>query len=190
MKIAVIGWGSLIWDPCDLPKEGTWQEDGPDLPIEFSRISRDARLTLVIDQTDGKTVKALYVLSPRTALDDAREDLRKREQTSDENIGWVDIVGKTDSYQTYPKQANVHEIIKKWCQEHRYDAAVWTALTSNFRKETDREFSVVAAMEYLAALPKNVRKEALRYIKNAPDCVDTPVRKETEKRFALRQAER
>jgi hypothetical protein len=28
----------------------------------------------------------------------------------------------------------------------------------------------------LKSLPKNVRKEALKYIKNAPACIDTPVR--------------
>ena len=184
MKIAIIGWGSLIWDPRDLPKEGIWQEDGPELPLEFSRISRDARLTLVIDQTDGKIIKALHVLSPRTSLDDACEDLRKREGIPNKkSIGWVDIVKKTDSYLTCREQANVHEIVEKWCIEHRYDAAVWTALPSNFKKETGKDFSDTAALEYLTSLPRNVCKEALRYIRNAPDCIDTPVRKVVEKRF-------
>ena len=82
MTIAIIGWGSLIWDPRDLPREGIWQDDGPELPIEFSRISVDARLTLVIDPADGSPVKTRYVLSPRTSLDDAIEDLRSREGTS------------------------------------------------------------------------------------------------------------
>jgi hypothetical protein len=35
----------------------------------------------------------------------------------------------------------------------------------------------------LKSLPKNVRKEALKYIKNAPACIDTPVRQKTRAQF-------
>lgn len=38
-QIAIIGWGSLVWDPRDLPIESPWHDDGPELPIEFARIS-------------------------------------------------------------------------------------------------------------------------------------------------------
>ncbi len=38
MKIAILGWGSLIWDRRDLQIAGDWQQGGPVLPIEFSRI--------------------------------------------------------------------------------------------------------------------------------------------------------
>jgi hypothetical protein len=48
MRIAVIGWGSLIWDPRELDRQGRWHTCGPRLPIEFARISKDVRLTLVI----------------------------------------------------------------------------------------------------------------------------------------------
>jgi len=45
-KIIVLGWGSLIWDPRELKiKNSEWQKDGPNLPIEFARISQDGRLT-------------------------------------------------------------------------------------------------------------------------------------------------
>ena len=172
-----------MWDPRDLPREGTWQDDGPRLPIEFSRISRDACLTLVIDQVNGEVVTTMHVLSPRTALDDAREDLRKREGTSEEKIGWVDIGAGKSSHKQNPNQVDVHDVVRQWCQKHKYDAAVWTALKSNFKKETERVFSVEAANAYLSGLPKNVQKEALRYIRNAPDCVVTRVREEVKKRF-------
>jgi hypothetical protein len=48
MKIAVIGWGSLIWCPGSLRIQTAWHNDGPSLPIEFARILKDGRLTLVI----------------------------------------------------------------------------------------------------------------------------------------------
>ena len=50
MKIAILGWGSLIWQPKDLKFDANigWKEKGPILPIEFARISKDGRLALVI----------------------------------------------------------------------------------------------------------------------------------------------
>lgn len=183
MKIAIIGWGSLVWDPRELPREGVWSDGGPELPVEFSRISKDARLTLVIDSDHGKAVRTMHVPSPRTALSDAREDLRQREGTSERNIGWVDVSHGTDSLSTHNHQTPVHDAVKKWCQDSGYDGAVWTALGSNFKKETDVEFSVDAALYYIKQLPKNVRAEALKYIRNAPRCVETETRQRVMKEF-------
>ena len=47
LRIACLGWGSLLWDPRSLPMAGPFRDDGPRLPIEFSRIARDGRATLV-----------------------------------------------------------------------------------------------------------------------------------------------
>ncbi|MBI5559837.1 MAG: hypothetical protein HY883_01000 [Deltaproteobacteria bacterium] len=175
MKIAIIGWGSLIWDPRELPREGTWQDDGPELKIEFSRISKDARLTLVLDVANGTPVKTKYVMSPRTSLDDAIEDLREREGKVGKCIGWVDIVKNTSS-------ANcTHKQVAEWCRDKGFDAAIWTDLPPNFEKETKKPFSVDNAIIYLKSLPKNVRKEALKYIRNAPECVKTSLREEVNK---------
>ncbi len=60
MKIAYLGWGSLIWDPGMLPISGDWKPGGPVLPIEFSRISDNGRLTLVIDDVNGVPIETLY----------------------------------------------------------------------------------------------------------------------------------
>lgn len=48
MRIACIGWGSLIWNQKDLLIYGEWYKNGPALPIEFVSQSSDDRLTLVI----------------------------------------------------------------------------------------------------------------------------------------------
>jgi hypothetical protein len=55
MKIAVLAWGSLIWDPDTLKVADDFSLSGPCLPIEFSRISKGERLTLVIDEHLGNT---------------------------------------------------------------------------------------------------------------------------------------
>src|ERR1700693_4595954 len=90
MRVAILGWGSLIPQPEGLLLSENWQPDGPILEIEFSRISGDGRLTLVIDP-QGSEVKTYYAESARTELSDAICDLRIRESTSTRNVG---ICGK------------------------------------------------------------------------------------------------
>jgi len=43
MKIAVLAWGSLVWDRRDLAVAGNFEPTGPRLPIEFCRVSGDGR---------------------------------------------------------------------------------------------------------------------------------------------------
>jgi len=57
MRIAILGWGSLLWEggqEFDYWHE-PWKPDGPILKIEFSRVSvrRQGSLTLVIDPEHG-----------------------------------------------------------------------------------------------------------------------------------------
>ena len=95
MKIAIVGWGSLIWDKHEFPKivDG-WTVGGPSVPVEFSRVSssRHRSLTLVIDPMNGVDTPTRYAFSKRTRLKDAICDLRTRENTVYRNIGFVDIV--------------------------------------------------------------------------------------------------
>jgi hypothetical protein len=87
-SIAILGWGSLLWDTrhkdaaCFDKWHGPWLEDGPSIRLEFSRISRVSRpgaLTLVIDPVHGSICQVWYCLSKRTIPDEAFDDLRKRE---------------------------------------------------------------------------------------------------------------
>ena len=175
MRIAIIGWGSLIWDPRDLPREGIWQAGGPKLPIEFSRVSKDCRLTLVIDEK-GVEVPTQFVLSPRTSLDDALNDLASREGTHRAKIGFVDLLNNESSHRKYPEQVDVSVQLTKWCKKKRFDAALWTALVPNFKEQTGRDFDVDNAVAYLKGLPKGARKNALKYIDCAPEEVETRLR--------------
>jgi len=176
MKIAIIGWGSLIWDPRELPREGVWQEDGPIIKIEFSRVSRDCRLTLVVDENNGVEVKTRFVLSPRSDIEDAINDLRIREGTKKKWIGYADFKHDQDSLSYNPNQVNICENVKNWCKAKGFDAAIWTALLPNFFKETKLKFSVDNAFKYIESLPKSANKNALKYIQNAPSETLTPLR--------------
>lgn len=174
MRIAILGWGSLIWDPGDLPREGSWEQGGPRLPIEFSRISSDGRLTVVIDPTHGEPVPTLFALSPRADLEDAICDLRAREGTTARNIGFVDVKYATERCTVYP---NAAAVIRDWARANGFDGVVWTDLPTNFQDEIRMAFSVENAQKYLNGLPKSVARRARKYIQNAPAEVDTPLRR-------------
>ena len=173
MRIVILGWGSLIWDPRDLPREGTWQLNGPLLPIEFSRVSNDGRLTLAIDEKHGETVSSRYVLSPRTDVEDATNDLRLREGTTARNIGFV--LSADDSFRC--RAESVKDLIRNWGRQSGFDAVVWTDLAPNFEEETGKAFSIDAAESYLRQMPKSAADRAKKYIANAPPEVNTPLRR-------------
>jgi hypothetical protein len=83
-RIAILGWGSLIWDkrPAFDDLHEAWLDDGPMLPLEFSRMSgsRSGALTLVIDPEHGHPCRVQYALSRRTGAGDVIGDLRLRER--------------------------------------------------------------------------------------------------------------
>ncbi|MCI0624171.1 MAG: hypothetical protein L0387_21400 [Acidobacteria bacterium] len=174
MKIAILGWGSLIWDPRDLPREGIWQVGGPTLPIEFSRVSYDGRLTLVIDPANGVPCSTQFVLSSRSDIEDTICDLSAREGTISERIGYVGLKDGTQRCTVHPPGG---AIIQYWATVHSFDAVVWTDLPTNFEDETGFAFSIESAEAYLRRLPKCVAKEARKYIENAPPEVQTPLRR-------------
>jgi hypothetical protein len=177
MRIAIIGWGSLIWDARGLPIEKNWRKGGPRLPLEFSRVSRDGRLTLVVDYKNGAVVETYYALSARADLDHAVGDLAEREGTTTKHIGLVDLSGREDPVNGRLEQAMTRAQILSWLATTEFDAAVWTALESNFESKTGRAFSVKNAIEYVEALAGFARERALDYFKNAPPEIDTPLRR-------------
>ena len=171
MKIAILGWGSLIYRPGDMLLEGDWKPGGPILRIEFSRISSDGRLTLVIDPRHGSDVKTLYAKSGRTQVQDAICDLMIREGTDSGNIG---ICSKQSAQ--IPNHPEIEIEIREWLNPLEFDAAIWTDLKSNYKEKRDQEFSVDDAFRYLEALSPVCKANACDYIAKAPAPTQTKLR--------------
>lgn len=182
MKIAILGWGSLLWDNrpefdrWHLP----WMYDGPTLKLEFSRISisRLRALTLVIDDIHGTPTVVAWCLSTRTDPDDAVCDLRCREGTTLKNIGRIDTPQHTESSSD---RGAAQSSIVSWAREKCLDVVVWTDLKSNFKEETGQAFSMDAAVSYLRGLKPEGKGKAAEYIWRAPDFVRTPLRAALER---------
>jgi hypothetical protein len=177
MTIAILSWGSLIWEPQQLPLSSEWKTGGPLLPIEFSRISDNRKLTLVIDPVHGVICPTWFAFSPRESLAAAIEDLRLREGTVPEYIGYVDIERQQTSLSTHPQQVDITDKVQQWCHSYQIPIAIWTALTSNFRSRLGVDFSLEAAIDYLKHLPAADQQSSLAYIHNTPTEIDTPLRR-------------
>ena len=175
MKIALLGWGSLIWDQCPEFDEwqDDWRDDGPTLNLEFSRISESRKdaLTLVIDDDNGNVCVVSYAMSKRTDPDDAICDLRSREGTILKRIGYYFIDGSRSGTPEVP------ETIKDWVKKKKFDFVIWTGLLSNFENEKHEPFSVKAAIAHIKSLPPDAKAEAANYVQRAPEFIDTPLRR-------------
>lgn len=154
MKVAILGWGSLLWDARDEFDEQhyEWQFDGPILKLEFSRISqtRSGALTLVLDSTNGRPCQVAYALSRRTIPGDTIADLRSREGTATKNIGCYFLDGSS----THGRDPEVLNTIAAWASDKKIDVTIWTDLASNFR-EKGREkssFTIERALNHLKSL--------------------------------------
>jgi hypothetical protein len=126
VEIAVIGWGSLIWCPGALQIKSKWHSDGPILPIEFARISRDGRLTLVI-LPGSPVVQTYWAMSELATLEAAQENLRIREGTAHQQIH-----ATRSSKQVMEVNADPTTVIRSWLRTRPHlKAAIWTGLETN-----------------------------------------------------------
>lgn len=178
MKIAILGWGSVLWDQSsEFDKQHEdWQFYGPSLNLEFSRVSqiRNGALTLVLDINNRKSCQVAYALSKRKNPDDAICDLRCREGTTLKNIGFYFANGSR-------KQSREKEALKSiqsWASERKIDVVIWTDLASNFQEKSKGKkcFSIEAALCHIQGLDTEGKSKAAEYVWNAPKFIDTPLR--------------
>jgi len=173
MKIACLGWGSLIWDPRSLPIQSEWFKDGPFAPVEFARQSSDGRITLVMEP-NAHSVRLLWAHMILTNLQSAREALRDREGLTGQT--WATNIGSWQ--QREPAPATMPEL-PRWAEAHGGEAVIWTALGPKFNGE-EVSPSIDRVIEYLRGLTGTRRDNAKQYIERAPRQIDTEYRRRIE----------
>jgi hypothetical protein len=170
MPIVCLGWGSLIWDPRDLPIGGAWQTDGPLLAIEFVRQSKNGRVTLTI--ADGVTpIPVLWAPLKVDTLDQARRSLMVREEIPEE---YLDL---SVGFWSHDRSSSHSEAkaIGAWALSKGCVGVVWTALKPKFfgAKGTP---SADLVLGYLAGLKGDQRRLAEEYVRRTPAQIRTGYR--------------
>jgi len=175
-KIAILGWGSLLWDKSyrEFDKHhAPWKFDGPVLKLEFSRKSESRlnALTLVIDPVRGEDCRVAYAVSKRRTMRKATDDLVAREQTIEKNIGYVLADGSSQR----GRDANSLQAILQWAQAAAIEVVLWTDLQGNFQNVPKDQF-VTTAVTHVQSLTSEGKVKAAEYVWRAPDFIVTPLR--------------
>jgi hypothetical protein len=172
MLIACLGWGSLVWDPRELPVRGEWFADGPLLPIEFARKSNDDRVTLVL-LPGGPPIRSLWALMSVTDLEEAKEALADREGRKGPNKA-----EKIGYWSPRWQSGTSAEVIGKWASNVvGVDAVIWADMDVSF----DHPDLADKVITHLRSLSYEKCQNAERYIRRAPRQIDTEVRRRIEK---------
>lgn len=178
MKIAVVGWGSLIWDPRELNIMSKWRP-GPSIPVEFARKSRDGRVTLVLHGDHQSQV--FWAISEHDRIENACENLRIREGIGARQVHFTfgDGLRTQRNKEPDPRSHDVSVEITEWMrQAGEIDAVVWTGLPC---KGFDSNGLPDQVVQYLLASDQATREVAKKYIRFAPNTIRTSVRTAIEK---------
>src|SRR6056297_1420483 len=124
MRIAIVGWGSLLWDLETLAPNvaGGWERaGGPRLPLEFSRVSpkRRGALAVVTDAQAGVPCMTSVIASRRSSVGDALIDLADRERAPRERIGAV----SRDATVAVGSHPDLVRTVAEWLTETGWDGA-------------------------------------------------------------------
>ena len=168
--IVCLGWGSLIWNPGTLSVDPPWRDDGPEIRVEYARVSKDERLTLVL----GEGFQAAQSLWAPMKVADSREaveNLRVREGTTKRYIGTWKLGNQ--SPRNIPGLAS-------WAQAKRATCVIWTALPPKYHGENGCIPTVEEALEYLTNLRGKSRQTAEIYVRRTPPKIRTPFRQAFE----------
>ena len=184
MKIAILAWGSLIWSPRTLKVLGPWDHNGPAIPLEFSRISLDGRLTLVIDETHGTSQTTWSIQSGYEDLNSTISNLQERERMPNPNpVGFLDLNTGRLSDRARNHHPTACNTIAQWASRQQFDAVIWTALGPNFQQRSGKVFSTMAAIDYLRKLEGEKKIDTLAYIRSCLPQIRTPLRDAVDKMF-------
>jgi len=152
-----------------------WESDGPQVHIEFLRISdhRKGRVTLVLDAS-AAAVTSLWARMTATDLATARESLRVREGVPTSNM--ARDIGVWCRGDTSPR---LIPNLSEWSQSKRLNAVVYTNLGQNFRRDGQLPTAEEVA-GYLRNLKGVIRDQAEEYVRKAPRQINTAYRRAIE----------
>ena len=189
--IGCIGWGSLLWDPRSLPMAGPFRADGPRLPIEFSRVAKDGRVTLVIDPAADAMATWWCPMAVDT-IAEAIEGLGRRERIGparwSEWIGWqirdgAEIGGEGGARAGGLADPSTRATFAEWLVSKDVDAVVWTALPARTPDERFAWPTTEALVAHVRGLEGEARARAEEYIRRAPTTIDSRRRRLFESEF-------
>lgn len=135
MNVVYLAWGSLVWDPRNLPIQRRWFDDGPFAPVEFTRQSNDGRITLVLDD-EAEPVRLLWARSTLSDIGEAMKALSEREGITGSARG--SPIGRWSTGEDAPRNISS---LPMWAQAHGIDAAVWTALGPQYKQSAADAFT-------------------------------------------------
>ena len=163
-KMAYLGWGSLLWNYKDL-KIGEWEKTSLKLPLEFSRISQDGRLTLVIDEENGAENNIWMTPAKYKNIDLAINALKKREKTLKGAISYVNLPKK--KYRIRNTSPKIAQQLVMWALKEGLDVIIWTDLSTNWEKVRDKKYTVDDAIKYFKSTPVPTQMKIFDYVYGA-----------------------
>lgn len=177
MKVAVLGWGYLVWDPRSLDIDTPWQPDGPSLPIEFARFADPPRLLPVL--LEGTPLQpTLWSLSRKQSVLAVAADLAVREGVSPLDIGqWARAEATRPS-------SGIEATIADWVESKGLDGAVWRAVQPNLPDGSPGLSSQELRLAFLRELVATGRAhDAREYFERMPAQIRTPFQELVRQEF-------
>lgn len=184
--IACIGWGSLLWNPGQLPLSGTWNPDGPELGVEFARQAANDRITLVVVE-GGARCRTLWAPLAVGSAADARRVLAAREGCEERWIGvWPGAADDLSADHWTPGPAPPgYQAVAQWADERELSAVVWTGLPFGLQGARGIVPSADEVIDFLRRLAGRPRERAEEYIRRTPAQTQTPYRRRIETALGL-----
>jgi hypothetical protein len=164
-----------VWQPTKrdvtLAHDGDWHTDGPQLPIEFARRTNDGWISLVIVPGAEHLSSTLWTMSALSDLDEAHDNLRRREGTSTPRIHGVHRGGGPIGEPV----TEIADAVAGWIPDG-VDYALWTGLPPEPTWLHEGRVVPEAVLSHAHGLDGETRRVAREYVANAPDQTATPLR--------------
>jgi hypothetical protein len=180
LKIALIGWGYLIWDRRSLDIAPEWRVDGPLLPVEFARFATPPRLLPVL-VAGAPLQPTFWTLSQKQSVLAAAADLAVRE-----GVGTHDI-GSWSRAESMRPPIGFEAMIAQWVESKGLDGAVWRAVESNLPDGSQGFPSEQLRLEFLRELvATGQQQDAQDYFERMPAQIRTPFQVVVERELGWR----